>query len=122
MKDGNNANGIPTNTPSSLVKSSSAGSYFVKSKPAVLARGVISSHAPWKLARPALPTGPTMSGALPAAMRARRASYEFCPLLYTTLNKRQYFVWDLLYLSTNAFSLTTSGGLLPEPRPTNQLT
>src|SRR5579859_1204121 len=121
MKDGNSAKGMPTSTPSSFVKSSRAGSYLLRSKPALSASGLMSAQAPWKLARPSLPTGPTMSGALPPAIRALSASYELEPLLATTFRITQASFWDLLYLSTQAVSSGITGASVPPPRPTYQV-
>src|SRR5262245_25187483 len=116
MKLGKRANGIPTSTPSSLVKSRRAGSYLLRSKPAALARAPTSAHAPWKLARPALPTGPTMSGAAPAASWALRVSYDSG--LWTTCSVKQASVCDLLNLSTQSFSFGMTSASPPAPRPT----
>src|SRR4051812_38828448 len=119
MKLGKSANGIPTSTPSSLVKSSSAGSYLVRSKLASLASAETSAQEPWKLARPALPTGPTMSGAEPAASCAFSVSYDSG--LWTTCKMTQASVCFLLNASTQAFSFGITSASPPAPRPTYQV-
>src|SRR4051812_14330588 len=119
MKLGKSANGIPTSTPSSLVKSSSAGSYLVRSKLASLASAETSAQEPWKLARPALPTGPTMSGPAPAASCAFSVSYDSG--LWTTCSNKQASVCDLLNLSTQSFSFGITSASPPAPRPTYQV-